>query len=144
MGWVSTLEDIVERLTSDLDNIKRNYRTKSSTVEDRPKLQALIRTCEKFIDDVNKHMELATSPEINLAAELLELKKENAVLRAKVKELEDTKKKLGELTEKYQTLEKDFMHVNAKSAKRFAQVKEMEDSYKRLEKSYARSGKIKR
>jgi seryl-tRNA synthetase len=89
-------------------------------------------------------MEIATDPELNLVAELIELKEKNKVLQGKAKTLEDTKNKLDELTAKYLKLEKDFMHLNAKSAKRFAQFKEMEDYYKRLEKNFARSGRIKR
>lgn len=141
MGWASTLEDIVERLTSDLEAIKRNRAENTVAVDDGNKLEALIRTCERFLADVNKHLEVATAPELELADELIRSERENGRLRAQVQELERTKKSLAELSERYSELEKAFMTANANSAKRYARIKEVEADYKRLEKSHSRMRK---
>lgn len=135
MGWASYLENIVERLNSDLNQIKKDYRdigTKKtvSTYEIEKRLHALIRVCESFVRDINAHLEIATDPELSLADEVLEL-------REKVKILEDTQNKLSEMDEKCNRLQMDFDRANGRAGKNFAELEEMKKMYRKLEKDFA-------
>jgi predicted nuclease with TOPRIM domain len=141
MGWASYLEDIIERLSSDLDEI-RNASTPD--IERPAKLRALIRVCERFIADINEHLEVATDPQLDLANELIKLKEANRRLGLKANLLEENQQRLKELETKYSNLEKRFNEVNGKSAKRYAEMKELEKKYEKLEKEHSRMGRNKR
>ncbi len=110
MGWVSYLEDKLDRLNSDLDSIRRARKSESpkSTLDSEQHLKALVRVCEKFMADIRKHLDLATDPDVDVADEVLTLRKENAALQMKVGILADTETKLAESVARCKQLRKDF------------------------------------
>ena len=141
MGWTSYLEDIIDKLNSDLDRVKRDA---SVGLNQSAHVQALIRVCERFLAAINEHLDLATDPKLDLAHELFTLRETNALLSRRLNNMEEADRKLKELTVKHAELQKRFDEVNGKAAKRFAEIKEMEKRYGRLEKEYARGGKHRR
>jgi chromosome segregation ATPase len=144
MGWVSFLEDKLERLNSDLDQIRRSRKTrdpklkKQSTSDAERHLYALMGVCESFMRDIHKHLELATDPEVELADQLLTVKSENEILRGQLKTLNQTQTRLAELTHKCGRLQKDFDQANGRAGKYYAQLEELNRRYKHLEKEHVR------
>lgn len=143
MGWVSLLEDKLERLHSDLDLIRKTRPTRErrknySASETERHLDALIRVCESFIRDIHKHLEIATDPEMELADELLEKRKENQMLSEKARTLDETKTKLKDLTHMVNKLQKDFDAANGRAGKYYAELEECRRRYKHLEKEAVR------
>jgi chromosome segregation ATPase len=143
MGWVSLLEDKLERLNSDLDQIRRTRptreRRKSHSVSEAERhLDALIRVCEMFMRDIRKHLELATDPEVDLADEFLEERKENQILRDRVRILDDTQTKVSDLSSQVAKLRKDFDTANGRAGKHYAELEECRRRYKHLEKEHVR------
>lgn len=142
MGWVSYLEDKLDRLNSDLEQIKKHRdprgKRKLATSEDENRLHALIRVCERFVRDINRHLEIATDPELNLADELLQLRNENQVLREKVKVLDDTQSSLTQIVQRCSQLQKDFDRANRRASKHYAQLEELSRRHKKLEKEHSR------
>jgi chromosome segregation ATPase len=144
MGWVSFLEDKLDRLNSDLDQIRRSRKSrdtqskKQSTSDAERHLHALIGVCEGFMRDINKHLEMATDPKLEMADELLELRKENHILRGKVKILDGTQTKTAQLAQKCSQLQKDFDNANGRAGKYYAQLEDIGRRYKHLEKEHVR------
>ncbi len=144
MGWVSFLEDKLERLNSDLNQIRRSrksrdLKSKKQSIPDAERhLFALMGVCDSFMRDINKHLELATDPKLELADELLTIKRENEILNGKLKDHEQAQARLAELTQKCNQLQKDFDHANSRAGKYYAQLEDMNRQYKHLEKDYVR------
>lgn len=132
MGWASYLEDIVDKLNSDLNQVKRDT---SEGLDRSAQVRALIRVCERFLAGINEHLELATDPDLDLA---------NASLGRRLGILEDADRRLKELTARHSELQQRFDEANGKAARRYAEIKEWEKKYERLEKEYARAGKNRR
>lgn len=141
MGWASYLEDIVDKLNSDLNQVRRDT---SEGLDRSAQVRALIRVCERFLAGINEHLELATDPELDLANELIKLREANASLERRLGILEDADSRLQDLAAKHSELQQRFDEANGKAAKRYAEVKEWEKKYERLEKEYARAGKNRR
>ncbi len=72
MGWVSLREDIVERLTRDL-NAFRNDRSSGADEVQELKIHTLIKTCESILRTLSKDLDLATDPIIDFAKRVPEL-----------------------------------------------------------------------
>src|SRR5215218_5819914 len=140
MGWASFLENILQRLNSDLDLIKesRNADRRKPTKETERHLNALIRVCEKFMAEIRTHLDLATDPDVDVAHEIIELRKQNAALTTKVALLAETEIKLANTQSRCQQLQKDFDHANGRAAKNYAQLEELDRRYKHLEKEHTR------
>lgn len=141
MGWASYLEDIIDKLTSDLDRVKRDS---SVGLNQSAHVQALVRVCERFLATINEHLEFATDPKLDMAYELTKLQETNASLLRRLNNLEEADQRLKELTVKHTELQKRFDEANGKAARRFAEIKELEKKYERLEKEYARGSKNRR
>lgn len=85
MGWASYLEDIIDKLNSDLDRVKRDT---SSGLNQSAHVQALVRVCERFLVAIDEHLELATDPKLDLAHEVVTLREANASLARRLNNLE--------------------------------------------------------
>lgn len=121
MGYVSYLEDIIERFNSNLSSIReatappgsarktgmtlqqaeleRNIRLNKTVKQQKVELDRLLLNCEGLLNEL---MELATNPEILLADEVRRLTDENTNLkdtikrgRSVIKELRDGYNKAG-------------------------------------------------
>jgi predicted ribosome quality control (RQC) complex YloA/Tae2 family protein len=135
MAWVSMIEDICERFEADIESISRQLdeeQTQRDLSASREKLNALIRVSQSFVRDLQQHMELATSPDIDLAATNQQLQLENGRLQIRVTQLED-------LQQNVQGLEKMRDEAITKAAKREAALGEAQRRIDQLEKELKRT-----
>jgi predicted ribosome quality control (RQC) complex YloA/Tae2 family protein len=135
MAWVSMIEDICERFGADIESISRQLdeeQTQRDLSASREKLNALIRVSQSFVRDLQQHMELATSPDIDLAATNQQLQLENGRLQIRVTQLED-------LQQNVQGLEKMRDEAITKAAKREAALGEAQRRIDQLEKELKRT-----
>ncbi len=102
MGWVSLLEDKIDRYTSELHNIKSSLTAHSASdnsgSNDDRRLQELVSAVDGLLRLIRENLDLATSPEMDWVFELTQLKKENEELKQQViylgkKALENNKAK---------------------------------------------------
>jgi len=88
MGWVSLLEDKIDRYTSELHNIKSSLIVPSTnggaSLNDDRRLQELVSAVDGLLRLIRDNLDLATSPEMNLVFELTQLKKENEELKQRI------------------------------------------------------------
>jgi small-conductance mechanosensitive channel len=83
MGYASYLEDIVQRLNSDLGKIKTEINAKKAASEkQRDYVRALLNQCERTLTQL---LNLVTDPELDTTFGALELKEEIKKLTEKVK-----------------------------------------------------------
>ncbi|GEM_PF-4573395 len=144
MGWVSTLEDIIDRLNSDLHSVKNNLNVNKSFSTDKPKLEALIRVCECLVMDINEHLKIVKNPKLDLAVKLIESEETNKNLKDKFNKsekinkkltdkIEVTEQELNDLKEKYTNLQNNFIKVRSIVTQNAQKVQELETEQKRLE-----------
>lgn len=85
MGWASLLEDIVDRNTSELHNIKSSITAtpdgSSSYPDNYRRLQELVSAVDGLLRLIRENLEVATNPEMDLVFELSQLKSENEKLK---------------------------------------------------------------
>ncbi len=91
MGWVSYLEDIRDRVESELNRLNLTVSRKPSPGEiehNKEVVQAIYRQTSALLDEINKLLEIATDPSINTAHEIRVLKLQLQILekdKAKLK-----------------------------------------------------------
>ena len=147
MGWVSLTENAIERMSSEVAQL-RQYSSETISSDELLKnkqiIFALIRNCESFIRDIRKYLDIATDPKLDLVDELIGAENRIRELERETKELPEIRQVYASLKEKHSTLHKNFDELNGKSARRFAEIKEIEKKYDKLEKEYARLERSKR
>jgi len=92
MGYASLLEDIIQRLSSDLGMIKAEIEsTKVPTAKQKEHVKALLNRCEGILNQLLTH---ATDPKLDITFGALTLKEENKKLREQMKSKDALVKKL--------------------------------------------------
>lgn len=111
MGWVSLREDIVERLTRDLNAI-RNDRSSGAVEVQELKIHTLIKTCESILRTLSKDLDLATDPIIDFAKRGPELEgllaKQSEEITALQKQSSLIEEELGKERERVEALTKQL------------------------------------
>jgi len=98
MGYVSYLEDIVQRLNSDLGKIRTEINsTKVPSERQKDHVKALLNQCERIMHQL---LTTVTDPRLDTTFGMIELKEENQKLTEKVKSKDARIRKLNkELSE---------------------------------------------
>ncbi len=150
MGWSSYLEDISNRLQTNLDELKKHsHSSKMSSPKDIKKssynLTPIIKTAEILIQDINKLMEVATAPEIDLAYELQYLRFENKSLTESINEIELLRKQIEQYKQSYERIkndkdkkDKEKQQLNVRYAKLVANHQEEIKQHEKLKKAFDR------
>jgi len=130
MGWVSLLEDTLEKIQDNIRLAETALKNKDEFVEEnrRASLKAL-NDAQAILARAWKHLELATSPELNLAHEIESLRRRTKVLENKLSLaqqetqkaeyeaannyaiLQDANREISALQKKNRKLEKDFEKI---------------------------------
>lgn len=83
MGYASYLEDIIQRLNSDLGKIKAEVNaTKVPSGRQKDYLKALARQCERVLQQI---LNIVTDPRLDTTFGMLKLEEENKKLRKELK-----------------------------------------------------------
>src|SRR4051812_28956370 len=94
MGYASYLEDVIDRLTDDLNALRSSIggtgKKKRSDRQDRQHAIALLRMCEKALGELTKNLDLVTDPALDWPAANEALQKELTQSGDRIKELEGT------------------------------------------------------
>lgn len=83
MGWVSYLEDILERLTDDLRSVDRVL--DDPAITEAAKQNTLLEwhaKAQHVLLTINRNMDIATDPAVDLAAEVIDLERKKKELLA--------------------------------------------------------------
>ena len=135
MGWVSFLEDTLEKIQENIQLAKAALRNPDefADVHRRESLKAL-NDAQAILVQAWNHLELATAPEMNLAHENEQLKATIGKLEHQLRisqgnaekasheaanhlaELRDKKLELADLKKRYRKLDKDFAKIPFASA----------------------------
>lgn len=74
MGWVSTLEDIIERIDDGLRDVDRHeigtVISRDELIKREQGINRLVATCRQIRQQIENYVELATDPSVSLAYEL--------------------------------------------------------------------------
>ncbi len=82
MGWASYLEDISERLTDDLARLEKLVGPKGAApVNVWVEVRTVLTKASNTVRDLQNHLDLATDPDVELSARVIELERENRRLR---------------------------------------------------------------
>jgi chromosome segregation ATPase len=101
MGFASYLEDIRDRLLENVSSINAALEQKNAS-ETRAQAKALLVACERVLDSINCHLDIATDPQVNLAFEVTELEGQQRRLQVSVALLEGEKERLRVAIEQLQ------------------------------------------
>lgn len=133
MGYVSYLEDIIERSNSILSDIRnatvpgRPGTKRVGTQVQRLELDKVLKACERIVEEL---MDLATNPEIELADEVRILKDEKAAQEAEIERLNSTIER-GRAAIK--DLRKEFDRVQTANRSKKAKIDELKLQIEALE-----------
>ncbi len=139
MGFASYLENIVERIASDLSNVEavvREDHVESIGPIVLPRLHVLIDECKRLLDEIRACFDLATDPQVDLAHEVMLLRHQNAYLARKAEEVDALKEELKSARHHCSELEQELVRTRIKYGGKAADVKEIGRQYKRLAKRY--------
>lgn len=82
MGWVSYLEDISERLTDDLARLDKLVAPDGTApVNVWVEVRTVFAKALITVRDLRQHLDLATDPEVDLSARIIQLERENRRLK---------------------------------------------------------------
>lgn len=101
MGWTSYLEDITERLTDDLSTVEKVL--ENPALPESAKLDALLKwhgEAKRVLLELRRDMDVATDPDLDLAAEVIALERRRSDLIAENSRLEIERKRHQAETEK--------------------------------------------
>ncbi|MBC7161729.1 MAG: hypothetical protein H5U26_06455 [Immundisolibacter sp.] len=133
MGWVSFLEDAIERFEDSFHRLQADMPSnqESVSVEQWRSIASLLSRGEKVLSEAAAHLDLATDPTIDLAHELMCSVEEARELKNKVNEFQKTclslmtvlRRQEGELKElreeaKYLRIEKNKLEKKLEAALR--------------------------
>jgi chromosome segregation ATPase len=105
MGWASYFEDIQERLSDDLDNLKRyvdsSTTSHSSTSPDiaevRRRLTRWLKSADEVMKQVQDRIDLAAKSSVDLAHRVITLEEENVQLSGNLVELNQARRTIDQL-----------------------------------------------
>lgn len=126
MGFASLHEDVVNRLLGELDAFSR--RVEQLPPETHPRLEAIRTKWRELHKDLTASMELATSPEVNVAQRLQDAERENTHLREKLAALEG-------IDSKYTKLVEENLRVVSRAGKHSSRLIECENECQKLKKA---------
>lgn len=129
MGWVSYLEDKLERFQNNIHMMKPALQDEEKPSEGhRQAALKALKDAEAILAEAWAHLELATSPELDFAHEIKRLKKRIGSLEVELKVAKhETKKKDHESASNYAELQ-DVQH----------EVKKLKKEKRKLEKDFER------
>lgn len=130
MGWVSYLEDNLERLQEHIGSAEKLLQNKDASTEDRSSsLLKVLSEAKAILGLARQHLDLATSPELDAAYELSMCKRKISALEAELAaekqtggrlrdeaamqaaRFEASKKHVSELVKENRRIKKDFEKV---------------------------------
>jgi Mg2+ and Co2+ transporter CorA len=122
MGWISYLEDITDRFTAEFEQIQIQIEQAPDevTFEQKERVVTLLCRGEAILAEARAHLDLATDPALNLAAELDLSREQVRALKHKLLDFEATCLSLAKVAR-----EKD------------QRVRQLESELKALKSSYA-------
>ena len=80
MGYASYLEDIRDRLSDNLQGLRTSLARTEGSIDIRPHAQSLLTACEQVIADISRHLDMASDPSMDAAAEVFQLREQNSYL----------------------------------------------------------------
>ena len=135
MSWVSILEDAIKRFESDMHMMESELPSDQSQITETQYHDArrLLDKCQALLHDANKHLDVATDPDIELAIKISEANHQIAALRGEIQEYKRTctslQKQLG--------IERERADANEKERKKLRVI--LNQTEKRLEEAIKES-----
>ena len=131
MGYPSYLEDIIERFSSGLEDVRIEVTSDLTPIREKAKLTAILQNCERLL---NQLLEIATDPDIKLADEIRRLTEESELLKVRLDKARQVIRELRDVCQKRSDI------INERN-NRIKSLKEELDIYQNLDKFYDKSFK---
>lgn len=131
MGWISYLEDITDRFTAEFEQIRIEIEQAPDevTFEQKERVVALLCRGEAMLAEARSHLDLATDPGLNLAAEL-------DLSRDQVREL---KSKLADFEATCLSLAKVAREKDQRVRQLESELKALKSSYNELNRNFEKA-----
>ncbi len=128
MGYASYLEDIRDRLAEDLDLMTRGLKELEESRYDGSdaslitgqvqRITTIHRQCEALLSEIDRLLDLATAPEVDVAFQLTKAREENQKQKVKYqilyRQLAETDEKLRKAQEENKKIKKELNRLTRK------------------------------